>query len=107
MAHLDLDQRRKQLEDRLRQLGGRLDSIERSLDETPDRDFEERATEREEDEVLETMGKGGAHEIAQIRAALDRMERGIYGICQQCGNEITPERLDVLPATPFCRNCAV
>jgi len=102
-----LDHRRKQLEERLTHLGVRLESIENSLDETPPKDFEDRASEREEDEVMEAMGKEGLHEIAQIRAALDRLANGEYGICQQCGEDIATERLDVLPATPFCRNCAV
>lgn len=103
----DLDHRRKQLESRLQQLGVRLETIENSLDETPPKDFEDRASEREEDEVMEAMGKEGLHEIAQIRAALDRMREGTYGNCQKCGDEISVERLDVVPATPFCRNCAV
>lgn len=103
----DLDHRRKQLEDRLKQLGVRLETIENSLEETPPKDFEDRASEREEDEVMEAMGKEGLHEIAQIRAALDRMRQGTYGVCQKCGDDITAERLDAVPATPFCRNCAV
>ena len=44
--------------------------------------------------------------IAKINAALQRIEDGSYGFCVTCGNEISQERLDVLPATPFCRNCA-
>ena len=103
----DLDHRRKQLEDRLEQLGVRLETIENSLEETPPKDFEDRASEREEDEVMEAMGNEGLHEIAQIRAALDRIQQGSYGICQKCGDDISSERLDVVPATPFCRNCAV
>lgn len=103
----DLDHRRRQLEDRLEQLGVRLETIENSLEETPPKDFEDRASEREEDEVMEAMGKEGLHEIAQIRAALDRMRQGTYGICQKCGDDIAAERLDAVPATPFCRNCAV
>ena len=35
-------------------------------------------------------------------AALERIERGTYGRCEICGREITPERLDVLPYTPYC-----
>ena len=56
---------------------------------------------------MEAMGKEGLHEIAQIRAALDRMREGTYGTCQKCGEDISAERLDAVPATPFCRNCAV
>jgi RNA polymerase-binding transcription factor DksA len=34
------------------------------------------------------------------------MEKGEYGICVACGDPISEERLDVLPHTPKCRNCA-
>ena len=45
--------------------------------------------------------------IAKIDSALRRIEEeGEYGYCTKCGTEIAPERLDVLPQTPFCRNCA-
>ncbi|MCB1419359.1 MAG: TraR/DksA C4-type zinc finger protein, partial [Notoacmeibacter sp.] len=44
--------------------------------------------------------------LKRIDAALDRIEAGTYGVCAKCGEDITEERLDLLPATPFCRNCA-
>ena len=62
----DLDHRRKQLESRLQQLGVRLETIENSLDETPPKDFEDRASEREEDEVAGRcdVGQGSATAVA-------------------------------------------
>mgnify|MGYP001088980676 CR=1 FL=1 len=42
----------------------------------------------------------------ELRAALARIEDGTYGTCVRCGAVISAERLDVLPATPFCRHCA-
>jgi len=53
------------------------------------------------------MGQSGLAEIDVIRAALARIEDGSYGFCVKCGERISEERLDVLPATPFCRKCAV
>jgi len=91
---------------RLRQLDTRLHSIEAELDAPRARDWEEAATEREGDEVLERLGESGEAEIARIRAALDRIREGSYGICAGCGERISRERLDVLPETPLCRDCA-
>jgi len=34
------------------------------------------------------------------------MAEGEYGYCTVCGEKISEERLDLLPATPFCRNHA-
>ncbi len=41
-----------------------------------------------------------------IEAALLRMEKGTYGICQECGRRISPERLAILPHTTLCIKCA-
>lgn len=101
-----LDVRKAALTQRLAELDARLHRIDAALDEPPEKDWEEAAVEREGDEVLETMGAAGLQEMEMIRAALSRMESGEYGYCVKCGAEISQERLNVLPATPFCRNCA-
>lgn len=101
-----IDERRKALTDRLAELDNRLREIDEELDSHQSKDWEELAVEREEDEVLERMGTSGQAEIRMIRAALQRMDDGEFGYCVKCGAEILPERLDVLPYTPFCRTCA-
>ncbi len=37
--------------------------------------------------------------------AIERAERGTYGICADCGNEIALERLNALPFALYCVNC--
>ncbi|MFP1630111.1 TraR/DksA family transcriptional regulator [Zhengella sp. ZM62] len=88
------------------ELRERLAEIEHDLDEPASADTEERATEREGDEVLESLGNQGMEELRRIDAALKRVEDGSYGDCVKCGEEISVDRLELLPATPFCRNCA-
>src|SRR6056297_2493447 len=97
---------KKALLARLAELDTRLHRIESELDEPKSKDWEELAVEREGDEVLEQLGQEGQDEIARIRAALQRLRAGTYGICVRCEDEISTERLDVLPDTPFCRTCA-
>jgi RNA polymerase-binding transcription factor DksA len=98
--------RKVALEQRLVELGQRLDAIEDELDSHHSPDWEELAVEREGDEVLEATGNAGLAEITQIRAALNRIADGSYGICARCGDPIAASRLDTLPWTPFCRRCA-
>ena len=98
--------RKAQLEARLDELNARLKEIEDSLDEKPSADAEDRASEREEDEVLESLGVTGLKEIQMIEAALVRIEDGTYGECAKCGDPISEQRLDLLPYTPMCQNCA-
>ena len=96
----------RRLRDRLRELNERLQHSEENLDEPSDPDVEERATEREGDEVLEELGHAGLAEINLIQSALARIEDGAFGLCVKCGEPISEERLDVLPHTPTCRHCA-
>lgn len=102
----DLIRRKAQLHTRLGELDSRLHGIEAELLSHQSRDWEELATEREQDEVLTSLGDEGRGELRMILAALDRIKGGEYGYCAKCGNRISDERLDVLPATPFCRTCA-
>ena len=98
--------RKAALEQRLAELGVRLEAIDEELATHQNRDWEELATEREGDEVLEATGNAGLTEITQIRAALHRIADGTYGDCVHCGTPIAEARLDVLPWTPLCRSCA-
>jgi DnaK suppressor protein len=42
----------------------------------------------------------------EIDAALARLEDGHFGICEQCGREITRDRLEALPYAAMCIGCA-
>ena len=44
--------------------------------------------------------------MARIRAALERLRRGEYGDCLQCGEPIAPGRLEADPAVTLCIDCA-
>jgi RNA polymerase-binding transcription factor DksA len=44
--------------------------------------------------------------LAEVNAALSRVDSGTYGTCERCGRPIAPERLDALPATRRCIDCA-
>ena len=102
----DIASRETELKRRLAYLESRLETIEDQLDDEPTRDWEENAVESEGDEVLEDLGNLGLQEIKGIRAALKRIEAGTYGECAKCGKQISQERLDAVPHTPFCRDCA-
>jgi len=44
-------------------------------------------------------------ELVAIREALDRIHRGVYGICQSCKQPIAIARLRRLPYARFCVDC--
>ena len=101
-----VEARKAQLEARLDELTARLQRIENELEQPVSDSFAEQAVEREEEEVLEDLGAAGVQEIRMIEAALDRIDQGTYGTCVVCGDPIGDDRLDVLPQTPMCRDCA-
>jgi RNA polymerase-binding transcription factor DksA len=69
-------------------------------------DFEEQGVERENDEVLDVLDETERRELADIAIALERADAGAFGLCDACGGDIDPLRLEALPATPFCVGCA-
>lgn len=43
--------------------------------------------------------------IVKIKEALGRIENGTFGICEECGEDISNERLNARPVTTLCINC--
>ena len=46
------------------------------------------------------------NDIKRIKYALKRLDEGQYGLCCNCGVPIAEARLDTIPETPFCTDCA-
>lgn len=99
--------RKTELEARLAKLLEDVREIDHDLRAPHTKDDDDRVTEQESDEAMQSLGRMEVQEIQMIRAALERVDDGSYGECVKCGSEILSERLDLLPHTPFCRNCAV
>ena len=89
--------------DTLAQRAGRIGSDLRRL---LDRDWQEQASEMENDEVLAGLDEMTRAELGDIRNALRRIDEGRYGTCAGCGQAIAAERLAAMPATPRCVACA-
>ena len=50
--------------------------------------------------------RAAKHRLAVVDGALERLEMGTYAVCVVCGGAISLDRLDALPATGSCRQCA-
>jgi DnaK suppressor protein len=68
-------------------------------------DFKDMAAEDTRAVVDEVAHAHAADELAQIAAALRRVDAGSYGQCEDCGEAIDERRLRALPGTPFCTAC--
>ena len=42
--------------------------------------------------------------LIKIDTALRKLEEGTYGICEECGEEISEERLKIMPFAIYCRD---
>ena len=80
----------------------RLASLEREFDEHDP----EGATLAFERQHVAALADAARADLAEIRAALARLDDGSYGICQVCGARISAERLAARPAARTCVGCA-
>lgn len=44
-------------------------------------------------------------QLIAIDQALLRLKNGTYGNCSNCGNQIAPKRLEVMPTVSLCMTC--
>ena len=43
--------------------------------------------------------------LKKIEEAIERIDKGIFGICDKCGEEINIRRLEARPVTTMCIDC--
>jgi RNA polymerase-binding protein DksA len=94
--------RRNEIIERLNRVVKHLRHSDSPLDD----DFAEQAVERANDQVLEALDDKMREEVLQIDHAISLIDSGKYGICEYCGRQIHEKRLDALPFTNVCINCA-
>lgn len=87
------------------ELENRLVRIETDLDQPRNPDDDDRAVERNNDEVLESLGGAGQKELDAIEAALSRVASGSFGTCVKCGEPISEARLRAVPHAALCCDC--
>ena len=63
------------------------------------------ATSTFDRELDYTLEENVERALAEIDAALKRIENGTYGTCVNCGRPIGPERLEALPWATLCIDC--
>jgi RNA polymerase-binding protein DksA len=44
-------------------------------------------------------------ELAKVEHALEKIDKGTYGKCDNCGKAIDPARLEALPQASLCMDC--
>ena len=68
-------------------------------------DLADRATESYTREFLYRLSDGDREQIRRVDDALDRLEEGSYGKCEDCDEKIPPARLKAIPWALLCIEC--
>jgi RNA polymerase-binding transcription factor DksA len=55
---------------------------------------------------VEALGAKLRDTLQEVEDALEKLSSGSYGTCEGCGQPIDPVRLEAMPATRYCINCA-
>jgi RNA polymerase-binding protein DksA len=79
---------------------------EETGEETSDQHLADTATAMHDRELDYGLTENEEDLLTAIDAALRRIEDGTYGICSNCGKPIGEERLEALPWTDLCIDCA-
>jgi RNA polymerase-binding transcription factor DksA len=98
----ELEARRAELLERQR----RVSKHTRHREEPLPADFAEQAVELENGETLVALDQEISEELARIDKALTRLDADAYFQCERCGEDIGEARLQALPDSALCIDCA-
>jgi DnaK suppressor protein len=116
LAKTTLDRFKKRLEEEKERLEDQIADYERVLEEarmtesssdrSPDPGNAEASSMKLEYAKELSIEQNTLDLLSKANRALERVEAGTYGICETCGKAIPIERLEVLPYTTLCVECA-
>jgi RNA polymerase-binding protein DksA len=109
---LDTEQFRRRLSEERKRVVDAIENLHTEnpgslSDETEETSFQDNhlgdiATATFDREMASTLEDNSNHVLAEIDAALQRIEDGSFGLCERCGNPIDVERLEALPWATLC-----
>ena len=115
MSAIDTDRFREALLEERRRIQAALDNLheenpgsitdETGEDAVYDNHLADTATVTYDRELDYTLEENSEHMLAEIDAALQRIDDGTYGRCTNCDKEIAPARLEARPWATLCIDC--
>jgi DnaK suppressor protein len=110
MAELDLDAIRHELEERRASTRERVEALAERPELGAAQGFGKRIGDGTTEAIsrLTDIGVGRSLEagLARTERALAKLDEGTYGTCDACGEPIPPKRLQAMPDSALCVNCA-
>lgn len=68
-------------------------------------DFKEEAQRALQDRMADVQEQRDHAELLEVRAAMARLQSGHYGVCSDCAQPISPQRLELRPWAIRCTAC--
>ncbi len=96
-----LEQERSDLRARLAEMG-LLSGGELSFDQN----FADSSQVTAERGEVEALAGNLRESLTDVDAALVKLDNGTFGVCESCGEPISPDRLEAKPAARLCMTCA-
>ena len=106
-----IDEQKKRLENDLRDLLEKIDNLKKEDPfSDPDHASDNAAVDTDVREqvghdTVEAQIKDLSIRAEDIKAALIRINKGKYGVCQKCGKDIPQARLKIIPESAYCIDC--
>lgn len=111
-----LEKYRQMLLETQRTLVNHMQSMEKSVLQTPSRDasgdltnlpthIADLSTDTFHQNLTIELLESGEEVLKDVADALKRMDNGMYGICEECHKPIPPKRLDFIPYARLCVTC--
>jgi RNA polymerase-binding protein DksA len=63
-------------------------------------------TEQEGHDRLKATKSELEKNLEEVKLALEKTKAGTFGICENCGKEISKERLEIMPTARYCLSCS-
>jgi len=95
----------KRLADELQAASDNASTAEERREGSPFGKREEEATETMELEKRLALENSLRQELSVVVHAMDKIDKGTYGVCDNCGKQIDPRRLEALPQANLCMDC--
>ena len=107
---MDPEATRRELERRRADITGRVAELAKTPELGTAQGFGKRIGDGTTEAIsrLTDIGVGRSLEqtLARTERALAKLDEGSYGVCDGCGGEIPPRRLEVMPESTLCVACA-
>jgi DnaK suppressor protein len=97
---------RERLETELAEAERELQELEKQMQQGMEFDLDEDGAVTYSWEMALARRERVTARIEALRGALTRVDAGTYGRCERCATQIDPERLEILPTTSLCADCA-